>query len=448
MASSRKLPSVEERIRKNIADTLLSIGPADTENTVCVAFSGGLDSSVLLDACVCLLSESSSPTFRLVAFHLNHGLSPNARNWQAHCQAVCQHYGIPLNVAHADLKSKTSGIELAARLARYDAFYRIEATHILLAHHQDDQAETVLHNLFRGSGVLGAAGVPRQQGRILRPLLSFSRNELHEYAQLRDLKWIEDESNDSTRFSRNYLRQAVLPAIKERFPAAAKELSVAAQNFADAQQLLADIAIEDGAGETPLPLTVLRQVNAEKGTLRSRNLLLAHLRLNGIRIPSREWFDEAFRQLLSVKPDAQLVLRAGKQLIRHFQGKLHVCPESEVVTPQVVPWRPNGTITLSWGPGEIVATIAKGTGLSRQYFQCPMEFRPRLGGERLFLRGMHRQVKDLLREAGIPTWERGQLPILFRGNDVVWIPGIGIAENYRCLPEEEGIALEFVRPNW
>jgi len=448
MASSRKLPSIEERIRKALADTFLAITPLDTASTVCVAFSGGLDSSVLLDACVRLLSEQPSLTLRLVAFHLNHGLSPHARSWQSHCQAVCQHYGVPLSVAQVDLKNKTSGIELAARVARYDAFLRQDAAHILLAHHLDDQAETVLYNLFRGSGLLGAAGIPQQQGRILRPLLGFSRNELHEYAQLRGLKWIEDESNDSTRFSRNYLRQAVLPAIKERFPAAAKELSVAAQNFADAQQLLTDIATEDGARETPLSLAVLRQLNAEKGALRSRNLLLAHLRLNGIRIPSREWFDEAFRQLLSVKPDAKLALRAGKQLIHHFQGKLHVCPASEVATPQAAPWRPKGPITLSWGSGEIVATIAKGAGLSRQYIQCPMEFRPRIGGERLFLRGMHRQVKDLLREAGIPPWERGQLPILFHGNDVVWIPGIGIAENYRCLPEEEGIALEFVRPNW
>lgn len=188
-----------------------------------VGFSGGLDSTVLLHALKTLVDKQS-----LVAIHINHGLSANADAWQRHCQAVCQRWGLPLHVERVEIAGE-GAIEERARKARFEAFAQAMAKGdcLLLAHHRQDQAETVLFRLLRGAGVAGLGAIRPQRsfagGQILRPLLAVDRADLEAYARAQDLVWVEDESNTNTSFDRNFLRQKILPALRSRWPAADPE---------------------------------------------------------------------------------------------------------------------------------------------------------------------------------------------------------------------------------
>ena len=195
-----------------------------------IAYSGGMDSHVLLVALAEL--SSSRPNFpALRAVHVHHGLSPYADDWADHCQSICQNLGVELVVHWVEVASHQASLERAARVARYQVFESVlKPGEILLqGHHQDDQAETLLLRLLRGTGVDGAKAIPAQRrlgaGEVFRPLLDFSREQLAQYARHQQLQWIEDESNQDTGFDRNYLRHQVLPLLQQRWPAASKVLA-------------------------------------------------------------------------------------------------------------------------------------------------------------------------------------------------------------------------------
>ncbi|NLC09122.1 MAG: tRNA lysidine(34) synthetase TilS, partial [Gammaproteobacteria bacterium] len=188
----------------------------------CVAFSGGLDSTVLLHILATQIPPSSRPALRAVYIH--HGLQQAAEDWPAHCQSVCEQLGVALSVIKIKVAQQAS-VEQAARNARYAAY----AEHLqpeellLMAQHQDDQAETLLFRLLRGSGVTGLQAIPRQralgQAHLLRPLLGIARQELEDYAQQHQLNWVEDPSNAEEYFDRNFLRRQIIPLLKQRWPA-------------------------------------------------------------------------------------------------------------------------------------------------------------------------------------------------------------------------------------
>ena len=415
---------------------------------LCIAYSGGLDSTVLLDGVAALLPALSTfGTVELSALHVHHGLSANADAWPVHCVEQCRRRRVPLSVERVNVVVDGAGLEAAARKARYEAFARLDADYVLLAHHQNDQAETLLFNLLRGAGVLGAAAIPARQERLLRPLLDCSREELQAYAGAHDLVWIEDESNASLSHSRNYLRHKVLPLLQERFAGASGSLARAAEHFAQTQQLLEEVAIEDGAAETPLAIELLASLLAAKGKARAMNALAFNLRKQGVRLPSRQWLEQAFRQLLVAGSDRQIRLLAGDIVVRRYQGKIYVAPTANTPLPVATPW--HGESLVSWGDGCIHAYPSKAVGINSAVLSERCELRLRQGGELMQLAGKpHRPLKDLLREAGIPPWHRTRLPLLFRGEELVWVPGVGIAEKYRCKAEEDGISLEFACPNW
>lgn len=414
---------------------------------VCVAYSGGLDSTVLLDALTSLRSEFDSKSQLLItAMHVNHGISPNAEAWEAHCKEQCQARKVALTIQRVSVNRERASLEAEARKARYAAFASADVDYVLQAHHQDDQAETVLLNLLRGSGVLGAAGIPGKLGKIVRPLLACTRADLLDYAVKADLDWIEDESNASLQHRRNYLRHQVLPDLQREFPGAAKNLASAAGHFSQAQDLLEQLAVEDGAEQYPLPLGVLVQLRQHKGKARAMNVLAFHLRRQGVRLPSRLWLEEAFEQLTTVKPDGQVLLNAGEQVIRRYRGHLYTDRQGFAPVPAALPWQ--GEKELAWGDGAVQMLQTKGTGIALKALSQPCSFRRRLGGERIHLGGEYsKSVKDLLREAGLPPWKREEIPLFFHGEELVWVPAVGIAEKYRCKPEEDGISLEFACPS-
>ncbi|WP_374327398.1 tRNA lysidine(34) synthetase TilS [Azonexus sp.] len=295
--------------------------------TVHLGLSGGRDSIVLLD----LLSRLPLAG-RLAAIHVNHGLSPRGDAWADFCRGVCARLGVPLTVVPVvvDLAAG-QGLEAAARAARYAAFAACAGAGgtLLLAQHRGDQAETVLFNLLRGSGVAGAAGMRDERDghglRLLRPLLGTARAEIDAYAQARGLAWIDDESNDDTQLSRNFLRHRILPELNARFPGAEAALARAAGHFAEAAELLDALAEVDWqrvADGDAARLPQLRQLTPA----RIRNLLRWRLRQLGWQPPAASRLDEFVRQLQDAAPDRhpELQLPAGR--MRLSRARLHWLP--------------------------------------------------------------------------------------------------------------------------
>ncbi len=289
-----------------------------TESVV-VGFSGGLDSTVLLHATSRILK---SVDFSLSALHVHHGLSSKADIWANSCVQACNKLEVPLAVQRVDVPMKSSeGIEAAARRLRHQIFSGYPANWIFLAHHADDQAETMLHNLLRGAGVRGAASMPEARGRVLRPMLGLVRAELLAYAQSNHLEWFEDESNEDRQFTRNFLRHEVLPVISSRFSRASEQLAAAAFRFGEADALLNDLATLDLRGsppEFPLDLNLFR----EMPEARARNLLRAMLTWHQVQAPDARRLKEFVRQLQTAGNDRHPRLDLERYLLRCEGGTL------------------------------------------------------------------------------------------------------------------------------
>lgn len=321
MVASRNKPSTEVLPQRVGAFLALHLAPAER---VCLGLSGGCDSVVLLH-----LLHGLGLGDRLSAVHVHHGLSPNADAWADFCAAYCADLAVPLHIVRIEVDRQSGlGLEAAARTARYAVLAEQAAEVLMLAQHQGDQAETLLFNLLRGAGVAGAAGIPEARSlgrqRLLRPLLACRRGELEDYAVLHGLAWIEDESNADTRYSRNFLRHEVMPLLRRRFPAAETAFASAARHFAEADDLLAELAMADwrmACAETAdAPALILLRTLSQA---RLKNLLRYRLRVLGWRSPGAARLAEFVRQIMSAAPDRhpRLDLPDGSLHVAH--GCLH-----------------------------------------------------------------------------------------------------------------------------
>ena len=300
---SRSTKAVEEAVAVCLARRVRS------GERLLLALSGGIDSVVLLHA----VRRLGHP---LTAIHVHHGLSENADQWAQFCRDLCSGHGIDLRVDRVTVdRSSPDGLEAAARRARHQRLQAVSADWLLLAHHCQDRAETVLFNLLRGAGVRGAGAMRESAGRLLRPLLSVGREEILDYANSAGLAWIEDESNADTRYSRNYIRHRVLPSIELRFPAAAARLANAGGRFAEASDLLDDLATIDlgtSRPQFPIDIEVLRGLTEP----RARNVLRFLLDQSGTGIPSEERLTEALRQVLNAAADRHPAINFGARTLR------------------------------------------------------------------------------------------------------------------------------------
>ena len=414
------------------------------------ALSGGIDSVVLLDI---LHRLAPRLRLRLSALHVNHQLSPDAARWSAFCRRLCRVRGIPFRSVKVTIPRGDS-VEAAARAARYEVFFSEPADYIALAHHQDDQVETLLLQLLRGAGVRGLAGMPvlrkAQGGRpkaILRPLLDVTRREIHAYAQARGLRWVDDASNVDLYFQRNFLRHRVLPAIAKRFPAYRVTIARAAGHLAEAALVLDEVARADGAAALTNG-TLAAGILRELAPARARNLLRYFLAERGIRMPGAARLAEALRQIVTARHDAQLAIDLGPFQLRQFEGRLHVVPARTALPLDgyVRRWQGERELFLPELGGVLVMAPVRGGGLSlARLSERPVAVRARLGGERLQpdRRRPRRTLKNLMQEAGIPPWERERLPLLYCGADLVWVPALGIDCTYQAAPGERALA-----PSW
>ncbi|TJY62097.1 tRNA lysidine(34) synthetase TilS [Sinimarinibacterium sp. CAU 1509] len=402
----------------------LATAPVASGGTLWVAYSGGGDSTALLH----LLRQQHSG--RLRAVHVHHGLQPVADSWIGHCRRTCRELGISLRVLKVRVEDCGDGPEAAARRARYTAIAAVLRPGDVLAtaHHLDDQAETVLLRAIRGTGIsgLGAMAVtaPLAPGMIWRPLLGFRRQQLRAYLRSQSLRWVEDPQNQDSDYARVQLRNDVMPLLQRHFPQAAVSLARLAARAQVADQLLAELALEDlrraGANETAwgvadspadaLDIAALRTLSPQ----RRRNLLYQQWRALGLQPPAEAWFERLDREVIGARSDATPVLRSDAGEVRRYRDRLFLMP--------ALPPAPDAQMQLSWGHRRTLV-LPPGCGELSAPRVPHLQVRFARGGERLKPAGDRhtRTLKQLCQGAGIPPWGRERMPLLQRDGQLLAI---------------------------
>jgi tRNA(Ile)-lysidine synthase len=417
---------------------------------IAVALSGGLDSSALLHLAH---AYAQAHGVALYAFHVHHGLSPNADAWLAHCEHASAALGVTFEACRVQLEDqKKSGTEAAARKARYaalGALCRQHEVHLLLtAHHQDDQAETVLLQLLRGSGPAGlsgmdaantAAGLLQNDSLVMaRPLLQASRKQLESYTAQHAISHIHDESNDDPRYARNALRHTVMPALEQHFPGFQERFARSAHHAQSATRLLTELAEQDLAATRDGDYLDIRKLRALSQD-RSYNLLRHWFATRGYSMPSTAWLAEMLTQLLEAKYDSQLLVTHPDCHVRRYRDRLHLTPKlDELEGSREDQFDDKPGTEFSWNGEAELAFPAYGGVLhfepSEEGFDAGwlraqallIEFRR--GGERLKLAPNRstRPVKYHYQALNIPAWERGRLPVVKAARDLLFAAGIGM----------------------
>lgn len=437
------------RIQQQVTEFLRSVLTSKSPPNLLLAYSGGVDSCVLLHA---LLQAQKRLNFNLQAMHVHHGLSPNADNWAAFCAKTCAAYQVPLEVVKVTLdKVAGLGVEAAAREARYQSLFQSNADYILLAHHQDDQAETLLLQMLRGAGLKGLSSMAGYDAsrHLLRPLLDSSRLAIEDYAKSAQLTWIEDESNLDTRYDRNYCRHKVMPVLKARFPSASETLARSASHMAEAASLLDELAQMDAlacVSDYRMNIEQLSTLNL----LRAKNLFRWWLSNLGFLAPSKDKLDDMLRQLMNAGADAGIKIildKANDSYLRRYQGFAYIETNHTDYA---------SNIAMVW-QGEDALTMPDGTLLLFERKQGQGLAVDRLGGHKLRIANRHggerfkpdlarptRTLKHLLQEANMPPWLRKRLPLVYLNDTLAVVPNIGVNCMMQATQRDMGLVITWV----
>jgi len=421
-----------------------------------VAYSGGMDSHVLLHAMAGLRDRLPVP---VAAVHVNHGLQADAAHWDAHCRAVCEDLGLDYVTLAVDARAGSGDSpEAAARTARYAALAAwLPAGHgLLTAQHRDDQAETLLLQLLRGAGVHGLAAMPAWSrfgaGTRLRPLLDAARDELRAYADRHRLAWVDDPSNFDTGYDRNFLRHSVLPVLAERWPAAAASMARSAAHQAEAAAALDAVAQQDlctatGAVAGPLALPVVAGLPAP----RQRNAVRYWLRALTGSAPSTAVLERILHDMTIPRPDAMPCVRWGGFELRRYRDALYLLRQTRPPDPaQEMPWSLAQPLELPADGGVLSAKRQAGQGI-RQSLIGPGGVRVgwRRGGERCAPAGRgggHHALKKLFQERGIPPWQRARIPLIYLDDRLAAVAGLWVCEPCQAGPGEPGVQIHWDDP--
>lgn len=421
-----------------------------------VAYSGGMDSHVLLHAMTALRPALAPRAVH--AIHVNHGLSPHARAWAEHCREACRRLHVPCHVAAVDARPYNGeGPEAAARLARYAAMAQVMTAGdcLITAHHQDDQAETVLLQLLRGAGPHGLAGMPAHAplgpGTHGRPLLAFGREALHRYAVANGLAWVEDESNADVNLERNYLRHEILPRLKGRWPAAARTLERASGHCREAAAILdetaaADLVQASGPDGQSLSIAGLTAL----GSVRARNTVRYWLRQRGLSLPTSEHMTQIEAQLFTVPTDRAPRVRWPGVEMRRYRDRLYAFPPlPERGADGVYTWDITHVMTLPAGAGVLSAREHIGTGVRAELcYSGAVAVSFRKGGERCQPVGAahSRTLKNLFQEQGIPPWVRERTPLVYIDGRLAAVADMWVCQPFAARPGERGVVFHWQRP--
>lgn len=394
------------------ADAIVSALRELPPTPLCVAYSGGLDSSALLHA---LAASAQARAQGLRAWHVHHGLHPQADAWAAHCARICAGLGLELTVSRVSVEAgRGDGPEAAARRARHAAFAAGlgAGETLVLAHHRDDQAETLLLRLLRGSGPDGLAAMREHRdcgrGALWRPLLALSRAQLQAYAQAQGLEWIDDPSNADPAFDRNFLRLRVLPLLRERWPQADAAFALSARLQDEAAQLLErDDALALAAARSLDPQALSR--SALRGLAPARRARVLRRWIAGLGLPPLPAAGVARieDELLDARADAEAEFAWHGAVVRAWRDLLHAQPQRPALPADwSADWDGRAALALpDGGQWRLLGTEA---------FPAPLRAHARRGGERIVLPGRSHghALKQALQDLGVPPWERRRLPLL------------------------------------
>ena len=441
-----------------IAAVQQSVSLVSPEIPILVGFSGGVDSTVLLHSLV-----THVPQRQYIAVHVNHGLSTYAQQWQSHCQQEAERLGIPFVAERVQIDRSAGNIEQQARQARYASFAKHlrPSGAIVLGHHRDDQQETVLLRLLRGSGPKGLSGMARNRsfnsGQLLRPLLAIGQSEIKDYARAYGLEWIDDDSNTDDRFDRNFLRNVVVPKLNERWPASAQTLSRAAELMRDYDQLADILAQQDlnssGLRRERCGFSVDDQHWHQWPGIRRNNVLRAVLRRVGFPELSQAILEQIEIQLFpaEVEPDSQATVSWADVCIRRFNQRLYFI-DNRAVTP-VQSDANNAHKQRSW-LGQEPMVLADGSYLSLArggsfaWDGQPLTIAFRRGGERCHphTRQHSQTLKKLLQESKLEPWLRDRIPLIKQGGEIVAVGDLWVEHGYSTDDQNLGYGFHWQLP--
>lgn len=396
-----------------------------------VAYSGGVDSHVLLH----LLAHAKHPQLKIIsAIHIDHDLHVDSEQWTQHCAEVCTDLEVDFHSLKVNVKNIESlGMEAAAREARYQAFQNTLTQNdiLLTAQHQQDQAETLLLQLFRGAGPKGLSAMARNfnlgQTHVFRPLLDISQADILAYAKDHDLQWIDDPSNVETRWNRNYIRHKLWPDVIERWPSAAKTISRSAEHCAETSELLDALAKQDlaemGCDITSDFLSISDLLLLTPA--RCRNLLRHFLIWKKLPLPSTITLQRLIDEVCLAKQDSKPLVSWSGVEIRRYQDQLHfMFPLSHHDNHFMMELTDLNDFSLE--DGRVIEWIAvEQQGISEQRIRQGVTLRFRQGGERIKPQGEqhHKSLKHLFQQWLIPTWQRDRIPLIFCEDKLIAVVG-------------------------
>lgn len=419
--------------------------------TVWVAYSGGLDSHVLLHALAQLREQLS---ISVQAIHIAHGLQPEAESWPAHCRRVCAALDVPLTVVDVNAHPMAGeSPEAVARAARYEALAeRVRAEQILVtAQHKQDQAETLLLQLLRGAGARGQSAMPEVSrlgsGRLVRPLLMVTQGSLNQYADENGLQWLEDASNKDVRFDRNFLRHDVMPVLRSRWPQIDHTLSRVAGLQAETEQLLNELASSDmiSVGDQAQRLSIPALLALTPP--RQRNLLRYWLHSQGMRLPSERKLRQVQADLLTAGADKNPCISWEGVELRRYRTWIYAMPPlSDFDARTRLEWKLGQILTLPGEMGQLSARASQGQGIQAEMVASgSVSVMYRQGGERIkpLGRDHHHSLKQLFQEAGIPTWQRDRTPLLYVNDELAAIANLCVSAEHAATGEMAGVVIDW-----
>lgn len=411
--------------------------------TCWIAYSGGLDSHVLLQV---LASIQNKIKPKLIAVHINHGISNDADLWVKHCQRICEDLVIEFQTFSVDLSHKSDkGTEAFAREKRYEVLGNLISSHDLLltAHHMDDQVETILLQLMRGSGPDGLVGMPQarefSKGILLRPLLDYSREEIRDYALSESLSWVEDESNKSNKYDRNFLRNRIIPELITRWPGALKTMQRAARHQAEARSLINEISGSDldVVCESIYTKVDISRFNNLSG-IRKKNVLRAWIKKNKLDMPDAQIVEKIIAEVIHANTDRNPCVKWKGGEIRRYRGYLYIMkllPAHDVELNKC--WDLDESLKLT--SGYLKAVSGKGSGIKKDMLSNDIvEIRYRQGGEQIRLSGRveTHELKKLFQAQGILPWLRDRIPLIYHKNELIAVADLWVESKYAATEDE------------
>ncbi|MEZ9819921.1 tRNA lysidine(34) synthetase TilS [Shewanella sp. 10N.286.45.A1] len=437
-------------------DELPSIELSQKPRKVVLAYSGGVDSEILAQGLS--LFAKQQPQFEYQLLHVHHGLSANANSWALHCQEQAAKYQLPCSVAHVEVKQAPRvSVEAAARSVRYQALLaQMDAADILMtAHHQDDQLETILLALKRGLGPKGLSAMGRVQPFdkdkwLIRPLLDMKKTEVEAYAMKHHITHIQDESNFDEKYDRNFLRQSIIPALKQRWSAIAAtasrsaELCAMQQSVVDEEMATRLPSIQSRQeGELVIELTAL----AEHSTAWQALLLRGHMEQLGFAPPSKVQVEQILSQLLDAKADANIDIKLADVVIKRFKGAgyfLTLTKEAPLSNIRVSSIDEILVQGINCGTGKRVnASLDLGTGVRLPHANEKVTIEFALPGStrcQPHNRNKGRELKKLWQEFAVAPWARAKVPLLCYNGKLVCAIGYWNEKAYLCSESEQGLS--------